>query len=104
MTIPDLAYLIPLAVELYGRWAVFEKRDAIEVDLSAIEISLSRIVANLDNHIAQLARLRAAGISSYRQPVEFEGAVENEADSLQKVSNRINREIRKLGTLRKEIL
>ena len=102
--IPNLADFIPLATELSGRLAVLENTISAGLPVSEIEKSFSKIRENLENYSAQLKTLEATEDYRYPRLVQLETAVEAEAISMGRVSERLTAEIRKLGDARQQWL
>ena len=101
---PDLADVIPLAIELSGRLAILKNQVTGIPDVSSFEMTYTEIDENIKGPAGQLKRLKDSKVYNYNKLVDLREAIEKENKLFEKISKPIHQAVRKLGAWRKEWL
>ena len=101
---PDLADIIPLATELFGRLETLEIFFAGSLDLSAVEKKYSGIQESLKNPSDHLLQLKNTDAYNYNRLVELKNDLEKRDEKFQEIGKPLTKAIRQLGVWRKEWL
>ena len=101
---PDLADIVPMAVELTSRLSALENRIKGGPDISAVEKKYEGIEENLEGPAGQVQRLKDSEDYKYNKLVAVREAIKQENKSFEDTSKPISQEIRQLGAWREEWL
>lgn len=104
LAVPELVEIIPLSTQLYGRLAVLENTIAGLPDASEFQKKYDKIEANLNVPADQLQKLRDSKDYRYKKLIELKQEIEQENESLEKISAPLSKSISQLGAWRKEWL
>ena len=104
LPVPNLADIVPLAVELTGRLASLEKKVKDVPDISEVEKQFAGIEANLKRPADQLQRVKESKEYRYHKLVELKETIEREYNVFAKTSRPLSQALRQLETYRKEWL